>query len=98
MAQQNKLGRANSKDKLTPEQEASRKYRLRRIYRRSGQVLMIVGALVLIQHWLVHLEAFGPGQPPLWMNLVSGYPTGAVLLFIGAILAGTKPKMILLAA
>jgi hypothetical protein len=57
---------------------------------RTGQVLMIVGAGVAIVHWLAHLEAFGPGQPPGWVDLVAGYPAGGLILLAGAVLAGRK--------
>lgn len=76
----------------SPEQEAQRKYRKRRVFLRAGQVLMVVGALVAIQHWLAHLGAFGPEQPPLWLDVAAGYPMGAVLLVAGAIVAGRKPR------
>lgn len=72
--------------------EARRKYRRGRIYVRTGQVLMVAGALIAVVHWLTHIEAFGPGQPPGWLDLAAGYPMGAVLLIAGAIIAGRKPK------
>lgn len=72
--------------------EARRKYRRGRIYVRTGQVLMLAGVLIAIVHWLAHIEAFGPGQPPGWLDLVAGYPMGGVLLIAGAIIAGQKPK------
>jgi hypothetical protein len=51
---------------------------------------MIAGALVAATHWLAHLDVFGAGQPPGWLDLVAGYPTGLLLLIAGAILAGRK--------
>ncbi|TDW28870.1 hypothetical protein [Cryobacterium psychrophilum] len=83
---------ANAKPALSPQDEAHRKYRRGRIYVRTGQVLMIVGALVAIVHWLAHIEAFGPTQPELWLDAAAGYPMGAMLLISGAIIAGQKPK------
>lgn len=76
---------------VTAEQQQTL-YRKRRLLLRAGQVLMAFGGVVLVQHWLVHLEAFGPGQPPGWVDLVSGYPMGGILLIGGAVLAGRKPK------
>jgi hypothetical protein len=70
--------------------DAAKKWRRRRIFLRSGQALMIVGAVVAIVHWLTHLEAFGPGQPPGWLDLAVGYPTAAVLILVGAILSSKK--------
>lgn len=67
-----------------------RSWRIHRRLVRLGQVLMIVGAVVAATHWLAHLEAFGPGQPPGWVDLVAGYPTGGLLLVAGMILAGRK--------
>lgn len=67
-----------------------RSWRIHRRLVRIGQILMIVGALVAATHWLAHLEAFGPGQPPGWVDLVAGYPTGVLLLVAGAIMAGRK--------
>ena len=51
---------------------------------------MLAGVVVGIVHWLTHLEAFGPEQPPLWLDLVAGYPMAAVLLIAGGIVAGKK--------
>lgn len=51
---------------------------------------MAAGAIVAIIHWLAHLEVFGPGQLSGWLDLVAGYPTGALLLITGAILAGRR--------
>ncbi len=69
--------------------EFERSWRIHRRLVRIGQVLMIVGAIVAATHWLAHLEAFG-GQPPGWVDLVAGYPTGVLLLVAGAIMAGRK--------
>jgi hypothetical protein len=77
---------------LTPEEEAQKKYRRGRVYVRTGQAIMAGGAIVAIVHWLAHLEAFGPGQPSGWIDIVAGYPMGAVLLMVGAMVAGQKPK------
>ncbi|MDP3208822.1 MAG: hypothetical protein Q8M65_06710 [Rhodoglobus sp.] len=70
--------------------ELQRRWTVHRRVVRTGQALMVVGALVAVSHWLAHLEAFGPGQPPGWLDLVAGYPTGAIVLIIGAVLAGRK--------
>ncbi|WP_294178667.1 hypothetical protein [uncultured Schumannella sp.] len=70
--------------------EFERSWRIHRRLVRIGQVLMIVGAIVAATHWLAHLEAFGPGQPPGWLDLAAGYPTGVLLLVAGAIMAGRK--------
>jgi len=67
-----------------------RNWRIHRRLVRLGQALMIVGAIVAATHWLAHIEAFGPGQPPGWLDLAAGYPTGVLLLLAGAILAGRK--------
>ena len=70
--------------------DLDRRWRIHRRLVHLGQAIMIVGALVAGTHWLAHLEVFGPGQPPGWLDLVAGYPTGAALLIIGAIVAGRK--------
>ncbi len=71
----------------TPEEYEGAWRRHRRL-KRLGQVLMLLGALVAITHWLAHLQAFGPTQPPGWMDLAAGYPVGGLLVVIGAVLAG----------
>ena len=71
---------------------ARRKYRRGRVCVRTGQALIVAGGLVLIVHWLAHIEAFGPGQPPGWSELIAGYPMGALLIIAGAIAAGHKTK------
>ncbi|PZU35981.1 MAG: hypothetical protein DI573_14555 [Microbacterium sp.] len=73
-------------------EELQKRYRRRRIYLRTGQVIMIGGAAVGIIHWLAHLEAFGPAQPEGWVDLVAGYPAAALLVIVGAVVASRKPS------
>lgn len=81
----------NAKDKKAPPAyDAERSWRLHRRLVRLGQALMLAGAVVALTHWFAHLEAFGPGQPPGWLDLVAGYPTGGALIVFGAVLAGRK--------
>ncbi|MEV8252311.1 hypothetical protein AB0O87_15475 [Microbacterium sp. NPDC076768] len=68
------------------------RYRRRQRNLRIGQAIMVIGALVVVIHWLTHLEAFGPGQPEGWIDLVAGYPMGLLLVIIGAIVSSRKPK------
>ena len=81
-----------AKPTLSAEELARKKYWRGRRFVRIGQALMLAGGLVALVHWLAHIEAFGPQQPPLWLDLVAGYPMGGVLLVVGAIVAGQKPK------
>lgn len=69
--------------------EADR-YRHHRRLVRSGQAILLLGALVLVTHWLAHVGVFGPSQPPGWTELFAGYPMGAFMLIAGAILAGRR--------
>lgn len=68
------------------DQRRSASRRRRRLVR-SGQILMAVGVVILVIHWLGHLGAFG-GQPSSLADLLVGYPAGAVVFLIGAVLAG----------
>ncbi|MGF2949779.1 hypothetical protein [Microbacterium alcoholitolerans] len=52
---------------------------------------MVIGALIAIIHWLSHLEAFGPGQPEGWIDLVAGYPMAMLLIIVGAVVSSRKP-------
>ena len=72
------------------EEQARQKYWRKRRFVRFGQVLMLAGVVVGIVHWLTHIEAFGPEQPTLWLDLLAGYPMAAVLLIVGGIVAGKK--------
>jgi len=65
-------------------------YRLHRRLVRTGQAILLLGALVLLTHWLAHVGVFGPSQPPGWAEVLAGYPMGALLLIAGAILAGRR--------
>ncbi|AOT04682.1 hypothetical protein [Arthrobacter sp. U41] len=67
--------------------DAESGYRRHRRFVRIGQVLMAAGALVAISHWIAHLAATGQG-PSLTEDIFIGYPTGGVLILIGAVLAG----------
>lgn len=70
--------------------DEAKQYQHHRRLVRIGQVLMAIGIVVVIVHWLAHLEAFGPAQPEGWVDLVAGYPMGALLLLGGAMVAGRK--------
>lgn len=74
--------------KPTPEELRQRYLHHRRMVR-LGQVMMAIGFLVAVQHWLAHLGAFG-AQPPGWVDLAAGYPMAALILLVGAIVAGQK--------
>ena len=83
--------------KTTPSREGtpdpSETQRLWRRHRRlvhAGQALLGLGALVVISHWLAHLDVLGIGQPPGWLDLAAGYPMGALLLMACAIMAGRR--------
>lgn len=71
--------------------DPARNYRLRRRFLRAGQAVMVIGALIAIIHWLSHLEAFGPGQPEGWIDLVAGYPMAMLLMIVGAVVSSRKP-------
>jgi hypothetical protein len=77
---------------MTPsaEEQARQKYQRKRRLVRLGQVLMLAGVLVAVVHWLFHIEAFGPEQPAVWLDLAVGYPTAAILLIAGGMTAGQK--------
>ncbi|WP_218938342.1 hypothetical protein [Modestobacter altitudinis] len=62
-------------------------YRRKRRLVRAGQVLMALGLVTAIVHWLGHIGVFG-GQPSGLNDLLAGYPAAAVVFFLGAILAG----------
>lgn len=72
--------------KNLPTDDASKSYRRHRRLIRIGQVLMIVGVLVALSHWIAHIAV--NGGPPVIQDLLIGYPTGAGLALVGAIMAG----------
>lgn len=75
--------------KPTPE-ELQRRYLRKRRFLRIGQAIMLIGALVGVNHWLAHLGAWGPEEPALWLDMVVGYPMAGLLLIAGAVTAGQK--------
>lgn len=76
-------------EKNMPNNETDR-YRHHRRLVRLGKTILLLGALVLVTHWLAHVGVFGASQPPGWTELFAGYPMGAFLLIAGAILAGRR--------
>lgn len=81
------------KDNKTATDPEAAHRRHRRLVR-LGQVLMAAGAAVALWHWILHLAPAGE-QPSLALDIYAGYPTGAALILIGAVLAGraeTKKK------
>jgi hypothetical protein len=78
------------KDAESPE-ELLRRHRRRRALIRLGQLLMAAGVIVGAAHWVAHL-APPDQQPPVYLDLLAGYPAAGILLVGGAILAGQKRK------
>lgn len=71
--------------------DAGKNYRHHRFLVRLGQIIMAVGLVVGLSHWIAHVVT--TGGPPGIQDLFIGYPTAAVLMIAGAILAGhTAPK------
>lgn len=62
-------------------------HRKKRRLIRTGQVLMVLGAVVGLIHLFAHLGLFG-GQPPGVVDLLVGYPTAGLLFLAGAVAAG----------
>lgn len=73
-----------------PKTEGDRKWRRRRIFLRTGQAIMIAGGLILLIHWLTHLEVFGPQQPPFILDMLVGYPAGFLIFIAGAVVASRR--------
>lgn len=69
--------------------EASSYRRLRQKIR-VGQVAMVLGALVAASHWLAHLLIVE--GPPGIQDVLVGYPTAAVLILVGAFMAGQSQE------
>ncbi|WP_440711704.1 hypothetical protein [Herbiconiux sp. YIM B11900] len=82
--------KASENSPLSREEAARRNYLRRRRFKIIGLTIVGAGALVVVVHWLTHIEAFGPTQPPLFLDLVAGYPMGVVLLLAGGLVAGRK--------
>jgi hypothetical protein len=80
----------NKESTVWPVDANARAWVVHRRLVRTGQVLMAVGAGIALVHWLTHLEAFGPSQPPLWLDLAAGYPAGGFVFILGAMLAGRR--------
>lgn len=56
---------------------------------RLGQAFMVLGLLIAAVHLVMHLAE----NPSGWTDLTVGYPTAAVALVVGALLAGrAQPK------
>jgi hypothetical protein len=66
--------------------------RRRRLFLRSGQLLMVAGVLIAVAHWLGHLDPVTAAHPPVWVELLVNYPVAAVVVIIGANLSSHKPK------
>lgn len=69
---------------------ARRQHRRKRMLVRAGQVLMVVGVLLALEHVAAHLGIFGGQQPPLLIDLLLGWPLAGVLVILGALLAGQR--------
>ncbi|MDD0856686.1 hypothetical protein NHF46_00555 [Arthrobacter alpinus] len=71
--------------------DAAKNYRHHRFLVRLGQAIMALGLMVGLSHWIAHVVM--TGGPPGIQDLLIGYPTAAVLMIAGAILAGrATPK------
>ncbi len=71
--------------------DAAKNYHHHRLLVRLGQAIMALGLMVGLSHWIAHVVM--TGGPPGIQDLLIGYPTAAVLMIAGAILAGrATPK------
>ncbi len=74
-----------------PGSDAAKDYRHHRFLVRIGQLIIVLGALVGLSHWIAHVAI--NGGPPGIQDLFIGYPTAGVLMILGAVLAGrATPK------
>jgi len=64
-------------------------YRYRR-KKMAGWMLVGLGLLVAGSHLVTHLGYFTVMSPPLLQDAVMGYPTAAVLAFIGVVLLNVR--------
>lgn len=72
-----------------PAEEFRRLYQRQRRKIRLGQALMVFGIVLGLIHVIAHLAP--PGQQPSGLvDLAVGYPAAALLIIIGAVLAGQK--------
>lgn len=71
-----------------PSDDAAKNYRRRRRLIRIGQALMVLGVLVAGSHWIAHLAPNGGQGPSIGADIFLGYPTGGLLIVVGAIMAG----------
>lgn len=60
---------------------------LRRRKHIIGWVVVALGGVIGVIHWLGHLGAFG-SPPSTLADLVAGYPAAGVLIVIGFVLVG----------
>jgi hypothetical protein len=81
---------SNKESSISTVEANARAWVVHRRLVRTGQALMAVGLGIALVHWLTHLEAFGPSQPPLWLDLAAGYPAGGFVFILGAMLAGRR--------
>lgn len=71
--------------------DAAKNYCHHRLLARLGQVIMALGLMVGLSHWIAHVVM--TGGPPGIQDLLIGYPTAAEMMIAGAILAGrATPK------
>lgn len=95
MSPVSRVRRDTSSTQMQPKKSAAakeaerRRYRRKHVLIRAGQVLMLVGALLALQHAAAHLGAFGQ-QPSQLIDLLAGWPLAAVLFMIGGMLAGQR--------
>ncbi|HEX2864578.1 MAG TPA: hypothetical protein VHN99_08405 [Deinococcales bacterium] len=71
-----------------PDRGPESRWRRHRRLVRTGQALMVLGGLVAAAHWIAHLQP--PPGPSALEDILIGYPTGALLVLVGAVLAGRK--------
>ncbi|GGC97648.1 hypothetical protein GCM10011512_25770 [Tersicoccus solisilvae] len=78
---------SNSPDQPNRNDAEARWRRYRRLLR-AGQAVMALGGLVLLAHWIAHLQP--PPGPSAIEDIFAGYPAGVLLLLGGGIMAGQR--------
>ncbi len=79
----------NAQEAKPSPEELQRRYLRKRRFLRIGQAVMLIGALVAVNHWLAHTGLYGQ-QPAFWLDWVAGYPMGGLLIVVGAMITGRK--------
>lgn len=75
-------------DEAAVARSLNRQFRRAFMRRWAARLILLLAAIIAIQHWVAHLGGWDTG----WQDLAVGYPMAGVVALVGLIMLGNAPS------